>query len=48
MSKERLKAAIKAAGWAAAAELGREEAAKMLEAVAREISGSSWSSPGSR
>ena len=48
MSKERLLAAIKAAAWAAAAELGNAEAEKMLQQVAREIGASAWSSPGDR
>lgn len=42
MSKSDVEAKIKAAAWAAAAEIGWREAVRMLEAAAREIEDAQW------
>lgn len=48
MTKEEAEMKIKAAGYLAAAELGWQEAVKLLQRVAREIEDAQWRGGGGR
>lgn len=48
MTKEQAEAKIKAAAWAAAAEIGWREAVQMLEQAAAEIQSQQWAGPNNR
>ncbi len=48
MSKEQIKAKIMAAAYLAAAELGTNEAVRLLEQAANQLRNDQWSGPGNR
>ena len=48
MSRDQAVAQIKAAAWTAAAAVGHQEAAQILERIASEIRDALWERPGNR